>query len=303
MNQRFIHIVSVLAMLVLFSCRKETSIERPGSTNGTFMADVNGSQWIAADTLKSAYILDGQINLAGISADHRQLIITLNDTIPGSYTLNRSSASAAYFGFVDSSGIYVYSTNQGSDSVQAGGTVMVTQIDPVNHTLSGTFSFKVYRDVDGKQEQFTDGVFLKLPYTTNAPPANGNDTLKATIDGVNWSAQSISAVALSNQLVITGSNLTGTQSLGLSMPADIATGKYPLDYKQLTYYGVYIPGPNIGLASAGDVLDTLEILENNATSKRVRGNFAFKAVDPLDPLGLQTTPRQITQGYFAITYQ
>lgn len=300
MSQRLFYIMSVLGILVLFSCRKETSIESPGSTNGTFMADVNGSQWIAVDTLKSAYILDGQINLAGISADHRQLIITLNDTIPGAYTLNRSSTSAAYYGFVDSSGIYVYSSNQGSDSVQAGGTVTVTQIDAVNHTISGTFSFKVYRDVDGKQLQFTDGVFRKLPYTTTAPPANGNDTLKATVDGVNWSAQVVSALALSNQLVISGSNLAGTQSLGLSMPANIAVGQYTLDYTGFTYYGVYIPGPNIGLASSEG---TLEILQNDIPNKRIRGNFTFKAVDPTDPLGVNTPPRQITGGFFAVTYQ
>lgn len=301
MSKRFFHtVLSIAAVLAFFSCRKETSIERPESANGTFMADVNGSQWIAVDSLKTAFIAAGQINLAGVSADHRQLIISLNDTIPGTYALNQSSTSAAYYGFADSSGIYVYSTNQGSDSTQAGGTVTVTEIDPVNHTISGTFSFSVYRDVDGKQQKFTDGVFRKLPYTGSDPAASGSDTLNATIDGVKWSAPVVSGIALSNQLIVTGSNLTGTQSLTLDMPANIVPGQYSLDYTALTCYAIYIPGPNIGLASSEG---TLEIIENDATNKRIRGKFVFKAVDPTDPLGVNTTPRQVTAGYFAVTYQ
>jgi len=304
MNRRFFHIISLLAMLALFSCRKETSIERPESLNGTFMADVNGSQWIAADTLQSATILGGFINLTGISADHRQLSITLNDTIPGPYVLNQTSTSAAIFGYIDSSGIFVYSTNQGSDTTQAGGTVTVTEIDPIGRTISGTFSFNVYRDVDGKQQKLTNGVFRKLPYVDTLPAASGNDTLYATIEASKWSAQSISAMALSNQLIISGSDLGGNQSLGLNMPANITPGHYTLDFTQFTYFGAYIPGPNIGLASFGDPSkNTLDILENDVTNRRIRGNFAFTAVDPTDPLGMTTPPRNITAGHFAVTYQ
>jgi hypothetical protein len=254
--------------------------------------------------LKNAAILGGFINLTGISADKRELNITLNDTIPGSYTLNQTSISAAIFGYVDSSGIYVYSTNQGSDTTQAGGSVTVTEIDPIGKTISGTFSFKVYRDIDGKQLQLTNGVFRKLPYVDTLPVSSGNDTLYATVDGSKWSAQSINAMALSNQLLISGSDLSGSQSLGLNMPANITPGQYTLNFIQATYFGVYIPGPNIGLASYGDSLkNTLNILENDVTNRRIRGNFAFTAFDPTDLLGLTTPPRNITAGHFAVTYQ
>jgi len=302
MCKRFFHIIFALVMLALFSCRKETSMERSGSTDGMFMADVSGSQWIAADSLKSAAVLGGFINLIGISDDHRQLNIILNDTIPGTYVLDQGSTSVAFFGYTDSSNSYMYSTNQSSDSTQAGGTVTVTEIDLVNHTISGTFSFNVYRGIDGNQLRFTDGVFRKLPYTSSLPPASGTDTLKAVIDGGNWSAQSIEAANISNQLVISGSNLSGTQSLGLNMPADIVPGQYMLDFikTSYTYFAVYLPSPNVGLAS---VDGTLEILENDVTNKRIRGNFTFNAVDPTDPQGLITPPRQVSNGFFAVTYQ
>lgn len=306
MRQRIFHIASVLVMLVLFSCRKESSIERPGSTNGTFMADVNGVQWLAADTLKSASILAGFINLTGISADDRQLSIMLNDTIPGTYTLDQQSTSVAFYGSIDSTANFIYSTNQGADASQAGGTVTVTQIDPINHTISGTFSFTVFRDVDGKQLQLANGVFLKLPYASQAS-VSSDDTLQATIDGGKWSALIIQAADIANQLIIKGSNVSGTQTLGLNMPTNITPGQYTLDYTTYTYFGAYSPSPNIVLASAPPSASTtpgvLEILENDAVSRRIKGTFSFTAVDPSDPQGLTTPPKQVTAGFFNVTYQ
>src|SRR5882672_4665863 len=99
MRRHFFHIMSALVMLILFSCRKEVSTERPGNTDGTFMADVSGSQWIAADTLKRASILAGFINLTGISSDNRELSITLNDSIPGVYVLDQHTTSVAFYAY------------------------------------------------------------------------------------------------------------------------------------------------------------------------------------------------------------
>src|SRR5258707_15427031 len=147
MRARFFHIITALALLTLFSCRKEVSVEKPGSTAGSFMATIDGSQWIAADTLKGATIVGGLINLTGISTDNKQLSITLNDTIPGTYALSQHSTSIAAFAYNDSSDLYAYTTNQGTDSAQAGGTVTVINIDVVNQTITGTFSFNVYRDI------------------------------------------------------------------------------------------------------------------------------------------------------------
>ena len=306
MCQRIFHIASVLVMLVFFSCRKESSIERPGSTNGTFMADVNGGQWFAADTLKSASILAGFINLTGISADDRQLSITLNDTIPGIYTLDQQSTSVAFYGSIDSSASFIYSTNQGADTSQAGGTVTVTQIDPINHTISGTFSFSVFRNVDGKQLRFTNGVFLKLPYASSAS-VSSDDTLQAIIDGGKWSASVIQAADIANQLIIKGSNVSGTQILGLNMPTNITPGQYTLDFTTYTYFGAWSPSPNVVLASApanGSIPPgVMEIVENDAVNRRIRGTFSFTAVDPSDPQGLTIAPKQVTAGYFNLTYQ
>src|ERR1700730_3823251 len=47
-------LVIALGAALLFSCRKELSIENASGLAGDFRAKINGAQWIAADTAKSA---------------------------------------------------------------------------------------------------------------------------------------------------------------------------------------------------------------------------------------------------------
>jgi hypothetical protein len=290
-------VVICMGLLGLFSCRKETSIENAVTLSGDFRAQINGVQWIAADATKGATMLTGLLNITGISSDNKQLSITLTDTVPGVYVLNQTSSSYAAYADNDSSDIYAFSTNQGSDTTQAGGMVNITSIDPVNHTVTGTFSFKVFRDIDGHQKVINSGVFYKLPYVTSLPPASNTDTIQASIDGSKWSAQSIDAESLSGQLILSGSLSDGTQTIGLLMPADITPGKYTLAFIGGTYIGVYNPSPSVALASS---TGTLTILSNNTLTNRISGNFVFTAVDPL---GLSNVSHTVSAGYFNVTYQ
>lgn len=296
MRRRIIYImIGAAALLSMASCRKEMSIEHPGGMAGTFTAVIDGTQWIAADSTKGASILQGMINISGISVDNKQLSITLNDTVTGVYQLSQVSASLAAYADNDSSNSYAYTTNEGQDSSQAGGLVTVTEIDKVNHTISGTFSFKVYRDIDNHQKTITAGVFYKLPFATTLPPAGDQDTMKAVIDGANWKAASIIAQSLAPQLAINGSALNGSQSISLIMPLDVQPGTYTFDVTGLTYIAIYMPSATISRVSTSG---TLNILENDPTTRRVRGNFQFQADEPLNP----AIQNLISAGYFSVKY-
>jgi hypothetical protein len=175
--------------------------------------------------------------------------------------------------------------------------VTVVEIDPVNHTITGTFALNTYRDVDGKQKKITEGVFYKLPYTSSLPEANKGDTMHAIIEGQNWMARSILASSFSNTLVINGSALNGTQAITLILPFDIAPGgPYLFDNMQFTYTGVYSPVIN---STFGAASGTLNILENDPTTGRIRGDFEFWATDPTfqDP-----KTYQLSNGYFSVQY-
>jgi hypothetical protein len=165
MKKATIYTILVLAVATLWSCRKETSIENGKGQAVDMVAVINGAAWQAIDSTQIASIVFGYINISGSSADNQTINLTLDDSVIGTYILNQSSKSLATYANLDSSA-FAYSTNQGSDTSQAGGTVNVISIDPANKTISGIFSFKVFRDMDGSQKNITSGVFYNIPYVT-----------------------------------------------------------------------------------------------------------------------------------------
>jgi len=297
MRIRLIHISFVIISLCLFSCAKEVSYEGPPGARADFRAMINGAEWIAIDSAKAATMLGGTITLSGISWDGKEMNITLDDTVTGLYALDQGSLSLASYSNVDSSDLYAYTTNQGNGPSQAGGTVTVTAIDRNKMTLSGTFSFNMYRDIDGRQIKVTEGVFANIPYSTSPPPANMTDTMTATINDRNWIATNVSGSAFGGQIAIGGSGVAGSLSVNLLMPDDI-TGVQFMDINAFTYVGLYNPTPTIVLASASGIL---EILENDPLKGRIRGNFAFEATESLGVPTSQTA--HITNGYFSVKYK
>ena len=299
MRIRAVYISLLAAFPLVFSCSKDLSYENnrrlPGT--GTFTAVINGVPWSATDSGQAASITGGMINLLGISADNHQLSMVLNDTVTGVYKLSQSSFSLASYSATDSSNIFAFTTNQGSDSTQAGGVVTVTGIDRVYQTISGTFSFNVYRDFDGQEKQVRQGVFTNIPYVTSQTSATGTDTMQAIIDGTNWTAQTISATALSGVLTVSGSHSDGTYSTILVMPQGVTPGSWTLDISGGLFIGLYDPTPTIVMASSGG---TLQILENDPVAQRVRGNFQFQATVPLGAATTRTD--QLTNGYFSVVY-
>jgi hypothetical protein len=289
----------ILLLTGFASCKKETSIENGNTLSGNFTARIDGVQWSASGTKEGASILGGIINITGISADNQEISITIADSVAGPYTLNQSSASLGAYADIDSSDLYAFSTNQGSDTTQAGGLVTITEIDPVGKTISGTFSFKVFRDIDGRQKTITAGVFTKIPYVTTLPPTSATDTLKASIDGKAWTASNIEATTTSGQMSLIGSSADGSQTIALLLPANAAAGSYPLDGSNPSYLGAYTVVANSASTGLVSTKGTLTVTANNTSTKRISGSFQFTAADPT---GSTTTTHTITSGVFSVYY-
>jgi Family of unknown function (DUF6252) len=295
MKTTIVYAVLVLTAATLFSCRKEYSVENGNGLPADFTAQINGVTWDAAQGTAGASITQGQINITGVSADSQQLSITLGDTVIGVYSLNQHSGSLAVYDYVDSSNLYAYSTSQSGDTSQAGGTVTVTAIDRVNQLISGIFSFKVYRAIDGAQKSLTSGVFYNLPYTTSADSSSNADTLVATIDSVAWVGQSITATVTNGQLSISGSAPDGSEAISLLFPSFSAPGAYPLNLTVISEYeGIYAPTPALSMVSESG---SLTILTNNTAQTRITGTFQFQATQQ----GVATS-YAIQNGYFSVFY-
>ncbi len=292
------HLVFLLLTMLIISCQKEVNVELgtqgiPG-ISGTLKMKINGSQWTASRGA-GASIIAGYTDINGISADGKSLSITLNDTVPGTYVLDQISFNvAALSDSVDLGGL-AYTSNEGIDTTKAGGMVIVTAIDKINKTISGTFHFKAYREFDSKQKQVTEGVFDKLPYVSTLPPASLTDTLHVKVDNVDWTAKSITGTLSGTDIFITGSELDVSKLLVLSIPSNTTPGTYNLDALTGTYIGIYSPvSTSIMTSSSGKIT----VLEHNITTKRIRGNFNFIAIDRAT-----NKSSQLTAGYFSLVYQ
>lgn len=296
---------SAILLLVLFiggifsACKKEYSIENANITTANFTAVINGTPWAATQGDEGATLLQGMLNITGISLDSQEISITLADTLLGVHGLGPHTPSQAIYGFIDSSFTTNFSTNQGIDSTLAGGEVDLTAINTLTQTVSGTFSLNVYRSSDGARRTIASGVFSNIPYTSTLPGSNPGDTVTASIDNTPFTSQSIQASTQGTQLTILGSTTTGTQSIALIFPTNAPVGSHALTTAGVApaYAAVYdFVGSNGSNTAAPASAGTINILANNASTSRVSGNFSFTTTDAA--LGDHT----VTSGFFSVYY-
>ena len=288
-------------LVVLSSCQKEGTFDpnspnTPAGASGNFTAKINGASW-SANKVAAATRFSGFISLGGLSTDHKMITITLTDSGVHKYTLSDVTLNAG--AFVDSSeNVIAYTSNGGDYPTRAGGEVTITAIDTTAKTISGTFSFKAFRQVDNQTKTITEGSFTDLPYATTMPATQTSDTLRLKLDGTSWTPYSVLGVNMGGQIAVTGSNELGTKSFGLVFPSNIKPGAYELDFFGATYTGQYNPDADPNNSKASFDGGTLTILEHNTTTKRIRGNFAFKASELLKPQNFV----MVSDGYFSVKY-
>lgn len=273
----------------------------PSSNNvtGDFRAKIEGVQWVA-DKFSQCARMNNIINITGLGLDKKTITITIQDSGVHNYTLAWDNTSMGAGAFQDSAlaDVTAFTSNAGTSPSQAGGNVNITSIDEVNKTMSGTFSFKAVRQMTGETRTITEGVFNNIPYITSLPPTNSSDTFTVKIDGVDFLPTSVfgikNTIGLSN-IAISGSDASGTKTVGVYFPIDVTPGTYTIAGAFSDYFGQYNVNSTTFLSSTSG---TLEILFHDPATKRVRGRFSFAA--ELFPLGGGNA--QLTEGYFAVTY-
>lgn len=302
-------LTAILGVFLLASCQKEVNFNsrenennpNPNQVTGDFKAKIDGSQWVA-NKVAGASRMGGLINITGLSTDKRIITMTLTDNGVGSYTLDDVQMNVGALLDSNEANPIAFATNQSSNPAEAGGTVNITALDATSKKISGNFSFKVFRALDGMKHTVTEGTFSNLTYTTTLPPLNSTDTFRVKIGGTSWTPHMVTGIAATipgmSTLAITASDATGSKSVGLTMPPTITAGTYTLDFFGLTYIGQYNPDSNPNNSQAS-VSGTLTILEHNTTTKRIRGNFNFRAEALLNPL----INSNLTEGYFSVRYQ
>lgn len=283
----------LICSVIFFSCDKEGSVELGGApdfTQGTFRAKIDGVQW-TADKIKSASIEGGVIAVVGMSMDGNNIVLRVGDTGVHNYSFHSLSFTniATY---TDSSlvPIAAMTTNQWlAENVY--GTMNVTSINTVRKTISGTFAIKVIRSMDGEHRDITDGVFTDIPYGT--PPPSVSDTLQAKVDGVNHSGGNVTGILALNRISI--NSLVNGASIAISVADNILPGTFPIDLgsdEQIVYNNA--SGDTYSPSSG-----TLQILEHNTSTRKIRGTFSATMTNLLNP---SVPDVNLTDGYFSVGY-
>ena len=292
----------------MVSCQKEyapinnISPTTPGGlpgVSGKFTAKVNGVLF-TGDKFAGAVRNSGIINISGLANSGKAITITLTDSGVHIYQLKSQTINAA--GYNEAVNTISFTSNGSDDPSLAGGTCTVTNIDTAKKQMSGTFKFKVFREIDGLSRDITEGTFTSLSYTTDAlpPTTNVTDTFRVKVDGVDWVNYSLNALDvpfLDKIAITTSQDANANVNIGFTFEKLITTGSYQWDL--FTVAALYHPST---FSTTGTLVaegGNLTILEHNTTTKRIRGTFNFLAA----PITSPTPVVAFTQGYFSVVYR
>lgn len=278
MMQRFFKLFLFIS-ITLISCGEVEPID-PAVLNDGNNNNNNGQPSLTAT-----------FNNQNFTATGFQAIKTSNTLLIQGFRSNGSNFSFALSG--TSTGTYpansldnlIYYQPAGTDFVYWGfhptdanantGAVVITNIDTVNKTVSGTFQFTGFwsnNDDNLPSISFTNGVFNNIPYTDE--DSLGDDVFTATVNGQTFDTDLIFSgeIELGNQsfVFVSGSDSSGN-FININIKSNLGVGTYSItgnlntDDVQLAYQ---IPSQDFeAFANSGSVT----ITEKTAT--RIKGTF------------------------------
>ncbi len=260
----------------------------PENPAAVFKADFNGTTWVAEQVeaqIGGDYITIGAIR--GTQEEGFGIIVEANQI--GTYPANTNLIS-----YNPPSSEYGYWGANPEDENENTGSITITNIDTVNHTISGTFTFKGYwsdADVDTVEPiQFTNGVFTNIPYTDYTD--EDADVFYAKVNGTEFVDTDILVTSINDILGI-GAKDAAFQSISLGINESYDVGTYTISGNQNVQATFELSDETILSATSGTITMT------EKTADRIKGTFNFGAInETTNPI----TTYSITEGSFDVAY-
>lgn len=256
---------------------------------GTFKVNFDGGTY--STTATTAYISGTTIKINALRPQGDSFEIILQGTTPGNYEANDN-----FIIYRPANAAFGYSGNHPTNANAQTGIITITQIDPTNHTFSGTFNYTGYW-TDGTvtlpTKQFVNGVFNALPYVSDAP---FEDNFFANLDGEEFEESTIlKADSIENNLQYYSVSGVGADnaSITVTMVSTLTVGEYQItgdtatDVVQLLYAR---PGDTIPTAASSGYVTIVE-----KTATHLKCTFTGSVT-------IDGTTYQITQGNFHVAY-
>ena len=281
---------------------------------GGFIATIEGSEFIA-ESASATMSSDNTLILTGITDTGDTIILTAEQVAVGVFDITAGLGNL-------NSGLYSNDDNLPYISAEALGglgTLYLSEIDELGLTVTGTFSFTGARlafDEDGnpildgdgnpliEMVEITSGEFNKIAYTLddNGGETPLEDEFFAKVDGIDFIPESITTTlneyADINVVKIVAVNADGA-IMRIDIPEELGVGTFAMEAlsdgtKLISLYNSNTGGENL-TSNPG----TITITKFNTNTGVIEATFAFTATDPIN---VDPTVNEVTEGSFAVDY-
>lgn len=236
-------------------------------TNPFFKVTFDGQQYNGTQNL--ATVGNGLITVngfRGISGEYVSIVI--DGITEGTYT---DDAVFAYSPDNDDDNVY------SSLLLENAGSVTITEIDRVNHTISGTFRFRAVNQANVSKE-FTAGEFNDIPYTDNTTTPT-DDIFSATVDGTNFSYANtdlvVTTATVGSNEYVSLQGINAAHQIRLNIDLSLAIGNHAFSNATGSPARAYYK--NAADEEFVAVSGTLNITSKTAT--RIAGTFNYTVTD------------------------
>lgn len=196
-----------------------------------------------------------------------------------------------------SSGVYLLDPTNPLDGgyMATSGTLVISMVN--DKLIKGTFSFKG-ETLSGKVKTITEGIFqISLAPVVAPPPAAGNESMSAKIDGtlINFTADgyNVKGPQIGNTMSIIG--LNGTKQMAIAIDNYKGVGTY--EYENATSASYNLDSGFTGIFNAESQTGKITITSDSNNQIEGTFNFTGRNADPT----INTT-KVISEGKFKVKY-
>ncbi len=286
--------------------------------DGAFVATIDTSDFVS-DSANGTLTISNKLTVSGIITETGENIsLVIENATVGIFNITTNIGSdngGFYFENGDSTNPYISSGIYG-----ASGVLEITELDTQNLKVTGKFSFtgiRIALDDDGnpildsqgnptlETLEITEGAFKKINFT-NEDEGGGvtpvDDDFFAIVDGVDFNAESVTTTLneISGIPVVKIVALSENgEIMRIDLPEDLGIGTFTMENlsdgtKLISLYNSGTGGENL-TSNPG----TITITKFNINTGIIEATFSFTATDPL---GVDPTVAEVTEGVFKVDY-
>ncbi|PQJ80402.1 DUF6252 family protein [Polaribacter porphyrae] len=282
----------IIYLFFTFTSCEENGIffPTPTITKGTFEVIIDGQLY---STQEASFVRDGNnIFINAIKPNTNEIFTLKVDNFDvGNFSFQGTNTVAS---FIENNPVSanVWST---SNQTSSRGTIVFTDIDLINNTVSGTFNFIGNNISTGSSRAFTQGTFVNIPQSITSI---SDDNFSAKVDGIEYQEESLFTNLVtvgSKELILINANKSLSETISINLESDIDVGEYDFgSFISQTYpTGQYNVGSAIYLADG-----KIRITSHNKIARLISGTFQFDA----SPATSSTPNFSITEGSFNVSY-